>query len=112
MARRGKRGLRIEQLLRDTAAPVFFLNADREIAFLNPACETLLGRQADQVIGLRCRYHGPTGECDLPDLAASLAPPPEVMDGFPLALRTIITRPDGARSWRQIHFFPFHDVAR
>jgi two-component system response regulator PilR (NtrC family)/two-component system response regulator HydG len=110
MAKRRNRGLRIEHLMRDTAVPIFLLNADREIAFFNAACEALVGRQADHVLGLCCRYHGPAGTADLPDLAASLAPSPEVMAGHPAKLRALIKRPDGERLWREIHFFPCRDA--
>jgi DNA-binding NtrC family response regulator len=88
------------------------VNADREIIFVNGACELLLGRSADQLTGLTCRYHGPMGTMDLPDLGASIAPPPEVLGGVPGTARTLILRGDGSRLWRHIHFIPCQDTNR
>jgi DNA-binding NtrC family response regulator len=82
------------------------LNADREIVFFNGACESLTGCRSDEVLGLCCRYHGPAGTLDLPDMAASLGPPPEVMAGRPMAVQSLIVRANGDRLWRQLYFFP------
>jgi DNA-binding NtrC family response regulator len=109
----GKRRRRfaIEDLLNDSAEPVFVLNADREVVFFNRACAGLTGRNADQVMGLTCPYRGATGAADLPDLAASLAPPPEVLEGRATTIASLFIGPDGQRLMRHIQFSPCHDEA-
>lgn len=109
MGKRRRRRFGIENLLNDSAEPVFVLNADREVVFFNRACEALTGRAADQVMGLCCRYHGAAGTADLPDLAASLAPPPEVFDGQATTIASLFLGPDGQRLMRHIQFSPCHD---
>jgi PAS domain S-box-containing protein len=110
MAKRRNRKFRLESLLQDTATPIFVLNLEREIVYFNAACEKLTGRHCQQVVGLCCRYSGPTGTQDLPDLAASLAPPAEVMGGQAMAVQTLVVRHDGERRWQQVHFFPCTDA--
>ncbi|MBI3464184.1 MAG: sigma 54-interacting transcriptional regulator [Planctomycetes bacterium] len=108
--RRGK--LRVETVLNSSAEPIFLLNPDREVVFFNGACEQLTGRSAAQVVGLACQYRGSAGSKDLPDLGASLAPPPEVFQGEPATIQSLFIRPDGQRLWRHIQFFPCHDDSR
>ena len=105
--RRGR--FRVETVLSSSAEPIFLLNPDREVVFFNRSCEELTGRSAAQAVGLACQYRGPVGSQDLPDLGASLAPPPEVFQGELATVQSLFIRPDGERFWRHIQFFPCHD---
>ena len=85
------------------------LTADRRIAAVNQAWETLTGFTAAEVFGLECRPHGPTHPGDPAGLGGSFYPPPEVMAGQSLSAGTWLIRADGERLRRQVDFWPFHD---
>jgi len=91
--------------------PVFVLDTERQIVFFNRACEELTGRTAEQMRGLSCRYFGPAGANDLPELGASLCPPPEVFQGQPMTAETWFSLPNAQRLCRHIRFTPCHDGA-
>ncbi len=77
MKPRARRRLRPDQILGDSATPVFLVSPDRRIAFFNPACERLTGWPAEEVVGQLCEYvTDPVGR-GLESLAASLCPPAE-----------------------------------
>ena len=100
---------RLESFLGLAVEPVLMLTADRRIAAVNQAWETLTGFTAAEVIGLECRPHGPTHPGDLAGLGGSFYPPPEVVAGRVLSAGTWLIRADGQRLRRQVHFWPFHD---
>ena len=100
---------RLESFLGLAVEPVLILTADRRIAAVNGAWETLTGFTAGEVVGLECRPHGPTHPGDLAGLGGSFYPPPEVMAGRSLSADTLLICADGTRLRRRVDFWPFHD---
>jgi PAS domain S-box-containing protein len=99
-------GARLDALWRQSSDPLFALNADRRLLYVNRAWETLTGHGADQVQGLLCRSQGPTRPGDLQGLGGSFCPPPETLQGQPSSTTTLILTADGERLWRRIEFWP------
>jgi PAS domain S-box-containing protein len=89
--------------------PVFWLDAELRLTWVNPAWESLTGFAASAVIGLTCQAHAPSQAGDLSDLAASFHPPPETLAGQAAGAPTLIFRADGERLWRRVEFWPFGD---
>src|SRR5262245_51741538 len=85
-------GRLIARLLADAQAPVFALDAQRQIVFANRALAAWLGLEADQLIGQRCDYAAAADD-PIRAACAALCPPPEtftgqIADGFASRLAT------------------------
>ena len=102
-------GARFDALWQQAREPVFLLNRDLRLAFVNRAWEELTGHPAESVLGLACRAHGPTGAGDLADLAGSFRPPDEILEGRPAGSPTLIVHADGERRWRRVEYWPYHE---
>jgi DNA-binding NtrC family response regulator len=93
------------RLLAQIAAPVYVLDEQRRVVFLNQAAATWLGVEPEQLIGRTCRYQ--SGDADsLSALADALCPPPEVFQGHKAC--GSITKPsaDGSPDTRHAEFIP------
>ncbi|WP_337174314.1 sigma 54-interacting transcriptional regulator [Paludisphaera sp.] len=100
-----------EQLWRSAREPLFWLDADLRVAWVNPAFEAFSAIPADSVVGLTCPAHGPTGQGGPADLAASLAPPPEALAGRVATTAAVFVDPERGPARRGILFQPFRDPA-
>lgn len=100
---------RLIALLSRAREPVFVLDPERRLRFVNQAWEDLTGYEAEGVLGLECRPYGPTRGPDREGLAASFAPPPEAVAGRPSGGATLIVHSGGERRWRRVEFWPYHD---
>jgi DNA-binding NtrC family response regulator len=67
---------KLNRLLNTAVQPVYVLDEELTIVFLNQACSNLLGPIAEKLPGTKCRYHslGATSSAD--QAAAGLCPPP------------------------------------
>ncbi|MEO6810405.1 MAG: sigma 54-interacting transcriptional regulator [Isosphaeraceae bacterium] len=100
---------RLNMLLKRAREPVFLLDAERTLVYVNPAWEALTGQTADVVLGLECLPHGPTRDGDLASLGGSFCPPPEAFEGRPAGGKTLIVLPGGERRWCRVEYWPYHD---
>ncbi|HQU41735.1 MAG: hypothetical protein B7Z73_04585 [Planctomycetia bacterium 21-64-5] len=93
------------KLLSAAAEPFYVVAADRRIVFLNDACTSWLGTEANELVGQQCQYstaaEGPAASA----LAAALCPPPEAFAGRRTTAQVVLpgTSPGGA--W-EIEFVP------
>ena len=99
---------RLASLFARAREPVFVLDPERRLAYVNPAWEALTGRSAEEVAGLACRPHGPGRDGALEALGGSFCPPPEALAGRPAGGASLIVQADGARLWRRLEFWPYH----
>jgi transcriptional regulator with PAS, ATPase and Fis domain len=75
-------GSRWRSLLQEAAEPVYVLDRNRRLVYLNAAAEAILGMPVTDVLGIVCRPSSSTeAPTDLGLLAASLAPPAQVARG-------------------------------
>lgn len=110
MAKRGTRRIRLETALNAVETPVFVVDADRRVVFVNQGCEQLTGWATAEVHGRVCSL-GSSAEPDSVDaLTEALCPPPEVFSGErQQAPRYFSHRESGQTSARLVHFLPLHD---
>lgn len=103
----------LARLFNHLPQPVYVLDDELQVVFLNEACCQWLGPEADRLIGRRCAYH--SGPCaDGADrLAAALCPPPEVLLGREVTAIVHVARSGqppgelaGGVSRRQVRFVP------
>jgi DNA-binding NtrC family response regulator len=95
---------RWQALFQKSRDSIFVLNSRRQLIFANEAWESLTGRAFDELRGFTCTRRK-TGE-DHADIAGTLTPPPEVLDGKSARIQ----RPPPSRKtgppWWEIDFLP------
>src|SRR6476620_4580078 len=67
--------------LEEAHAPIFALDARRQIVFANRALADWLAIGAEQLLGRQCDYHAAAGGDPLQAACAALCPPPEAFTG-------------------------------
>ena len=102
-------GVRLENLLQQACEPLFWLNHDHKLIWVNRAWEELTGHPAESVLGLVCNAHGPTHAGDLAGLGGSFYPPAAARAGRPAGGPTLIIHSGGERKWRRVDYLPTHD---
>jgi DNA-binding NtrC family response regulator len=85
--------------------PVFLLNRGRRLLFANEAWEQCTGSSIAACRGLVCRRARNAGAGSTAELAAALAPPPEVLQGITSRVRRLVPAREGSL-WSDIEFFP------
>src|SRR4051794_7977562 len=100
---------KLETLWQQAREPLFWLNPDLKLIWVNRAWEGLTGHPAELVLGLACHAHGPTRAGDLAGLGGSFFPPAEARAGRPTGAPTLIIHAGGERKWRRVVYWPMHD---
>lgn len=94
------------RLLDAAAGPVYVLDEERRILFVNDACAVWAGCGASELVGHESRYHS-SGEVTGPAaIAAALAPPPEVWTGERASAVVSLVGADGTLVARRVDFVP------
>jgi DNA-binding NtrC family response regulator len=86
--------------------PIYVLDDQRRIAYLNPACAAWLGLVADDLLGQRCDYRAEATGSVLADTAARLCPPPEAFRVAATGSVGMAALGNGAVSRRAAQFVP------
>jgi DNA-binding NtrC family response regulator len=91
--------------------PIYALDEDLTIIFLNPACKQWLGPASEGLLGTRSAYHSPPDTASIEALAAGLCPPPEAIAGKISASLVTCSSPltlgEGAlEKYRRANFIP------
>jgi two-component system response regulator AtoC len=63
--------------------PIYAVDDELTIIYLNPACEKLLAAASDRLIGVRTAYYSPPESNSAEGIAAALCPPTEAITGMP-----------------------------
>ena len=71
----------LARLLEAVAAPMYVVNDERKIIFVNEACRVWTGLDNDQLLGQECRYHSAPESTGPAAVAAALSPPPDAFLG-------------------------------
>ncbi len=93
------------KFLQTLRQPIYFLDASATLLFCNRALEEWTGCEAEKLLGLKFRYHGPATRQKHEIIAASLAPPPEIFQGEPRQQLLIIDHIT-SQSRRYARFLP------
>ncbi|NLE38668.1 MAG: sigma 54-interacting transcriptional regulator [Pirellulaceae bacterium] len=101
MARQRAKSAELARLFNSIDRPVYVLDEELVIRFLNEPCREWLGEAAESVVGQRCTYRtSPAGdESRSRPLAEALCPPPSVLSGQ--VATGIVVAPDGHGGWRR-----------
>jgi DNA-binding NtrC family response regulator len=89
--------------------PVYVLDDELAIRFLNKACQEWIGQDAAQLFGRRCKYHTPPLGTDLNPAdaaAAGLCPPAVVLEGRTMVGTIATGSVDGGVRRRRARFVP------
>jgi DNA-binding NtrC family response regulator len=78
---------------------LYVVDARRVVLFFNRGCEELTGWSAGEVVGRACDYASEPQAAQLDALSCALCPPPEALQGRPVAVRVELpTRSTGLQS--------------
>jgi DNA-binding NtrC family response regulator len=70
----------LARLFEGVTAPLYVLDEDLTLVFLNEACRAWLGAAAEGLVGCRCAYHSSPQAAGLAATAAALCPPPTIAE--------------------------------
>jgi DNA-binding NtrC family response regulator len=96
----------LTRLLNSAASPVYVLDDQQRLVFLNRACAEWVGCAADDLLGLECRYHSSPEITGPAAIAAALAPPCEVWSGQRAEAFVSVGAGDCVESPRRVEFLP------
>lgn len=97
---------RLNAIFQQADEPIFVLDADRKLIYVNRAWEELTGHSIDEVAGLACLPHEPDPNGGLEGLVGSFCPPPEALEGQPASVLALIVHAEGSRQWKRLEFWP------
>ncbi len=95
----------LAKLLNSPKQPIYVLDEELTIVFLNRACEDWLG-SGESLVGRRCTYHSRFTAAESCPLAAGLCPPPEVLSGNSAVATVSRVDENGRLIERRANFVP------
>jgi DNA-binding NtrC family response regulator len=95
----------LAKLLNSAAQPLYILDEDLAIVFLNRSCQEWLGAAAEDLLGRRCQYRS-SAEAGPDAVAAGLCPPPRVLAGEICTATVCCPAEDGSIQERRARFLP------
>ncbi|MBI2823678.1 MAG: sigma 54-interacting transcriptional regulator [Planctomycetia bacterium] len=94
------------RLLDAAIAPVYVLDEERRIVFVNEACAAWAGCPASDLVGQECRYHSNPEEGANAAIAAALSPPAEAWFGRRVSAVVALADASGGTVARRVEFVP------
>ena len=110
MARARNRGALLGRLLDTASQPLYILDEDRRIVFLNTAFRRWVGAVADDLVGRRSSYHSVPESTEVEMLAAALCPPPAAFSGKRCTGVIVRNDREGQLTRRRASFLALGDV--
>jgi transcriptional regulator with PAS, ATPase and Fis domain len=96
----------LARLLNSAPEPIYVLDDDLRVVFINRACQEWLGNSAEGLLGCRCAYHSSSNVQGAEAVAARLCPPPDVLAGKSVCAMVSCIDGGGAVSKRLAKFLP------
>lgn len=96
----------LAHLFADSSQPIYLLDQQRRVAYLNAACEHWVGVKTEELAGQRCDYHSGDQPAMAQEQAAALCPPPPVFLGQRQHANIVLRRTGGELSQRRVQFEP------
>jgi transcriptional regulator of acetoin/glycerol metabolism len=93
-------------LLNEARQPVYVLDEELTIVFLNRACRQWLGAAAAGLLGRTCAYHSAPAVDPSDAVAAALCPPPACLAGEVVTAMVAAVAEDGRATVRRARFLP------
>jgi len=94
------------RLFDSATGPIYVLDDQRRVLFVNDACAAWVGCPTGELIGQESRYHSSGEVTGAEAIAAALAPPPEVWTGERSRAVVSLSGPDGSTIARRVEFVP------
>tara|TARA_R110002072_G_scaffold303140_1_gene495613 strand:+ start:106172 stop:107572 length:1401 start_codon:yes stop_codon:yes gene_type:complete len=105
--RASRKKIRFEAAINAVESPVFLVDAQRRVVFLNDGCQSLTGWTLAEVAGSVCEFTSVGNATLVEALTGSLCPPQETLDGASRSVvRHFVHRKTGEISSRMVHFYP------
>jgi DNA-binding NtrC family response regulator len=96
----------LARLLNKAPEPIYALDEELTIIFLNRACQEWIRADAEGLIGVRAGYHSAPDAASSEGVAAGLAPPPEAFAGQVASALVSVPAGNGEEKHRQAKFIP------
>jgi DNA-binding NtrC family response regulator len=93
------------RLLNSARQPIYMLDEELKIVFLNRAAQDWLAA-GESLVGRRCAYHSSPKAVGLDAVAAGLCPPPQVLEGKSVVATVSRVTEDGRLVERKARFLP------
>lgn len=106
MARSRKSTTALTKLLDAGVIPIYALDDQRRIIYLNAACRNWLGNPEPTPLGMVCNYQFPLSSGNIEKTVSGLSPPPEVFAGISSSGQVSALRNDGEVIQRRGQFIP------
>jgi len=106
MARQRITTSELGKLLNSADQPIYVLDEEFVVVFLNRACRRWLEASADGLLGVRCLYHTDPETTGREAAAARLCPPPGVLLGKEITATVSAISDDGESKRRTARFLP------
>jgi len=100
----------LSRLFDAAARPVYLIDGEARVAYLNDACARWLGIAAETLLGAPCRYVSAIAGDAPESIAAGLCPPPEVFQGARVTAGIVRIGADGATRERRCEFIPLAQI--
>ncbi len=100
------RATELARLLNEANEPIYVVDDDLTIVFLNRACQSWLGEAAEGLLGRRCAYHSSLAVAGPDAVAAALCPPPASLAGEISTATVARVNENGASVERRGRFLP------
>jgi transcriptional regulator with PAS, ATPase and Fis domain len=111
MARQRISAGELARMLNAATHPVYVLDDELTVVFLNRACYDWLGQQAEELLGRQCAYHSSPDLGGAAAVAAGLCPPPDALAGRQSTANVSCIGTDGQIRWRRARFLPLGTCA-
>lgn len=92
------------RLLNNVPQPIYALDEELTIFFLNSAFQALIGTAAEGLIGTRAAYHSAPEAASPANIAAGLCPPPEAIAGKVSSAEVLYPAENGEEKRRRAQF--------
>jgi len=107
--RTSRKKIRFEAAINAVESPVFLVDADRRVIFLNDGCATLTGWTLAETAGEICEFSSTGEAASIEAFTGVLCPPQETLDGEPRQVTRYFThRKTGETAARIVHFYPLN----
>ena len=106
MSPRRTNAAELAKLLDSAPRPIYVLDGELTIMFVNRVCREWLGASAERLVGQRCAYHSEPNSPSPEVVAAGLCPPPRVISGE--TVEAMVCRVAGGEKFaeRKARFIP------
>jgi DNA-binding NtrC family response regulator len=96
----------LQDVIGVSSTPLFLVDSDRVIRWLNAGCAELCGRTAAELVGEVCRHAGGVDPTTIAAVTGAFCPPSEVWTGREALVPAYVPHASGVESPRLIRFIP------